>query len=546
MASLNPINGPLGRRRAIHLLKRASFGGTRAEIDQFAGLTVQEAFDLLATPLTAPAPPVDPSTGTTWVNAKTTEANSEEGDLMAYFLGWWLDQMMAAPSNLTEKMVYFYHTHFTTRREVVRSSASLYHQNALFRYYALGNFKEVCKKICLDNAMLVFLDGRLNVVGRTQENFGREFLELYTIGKGPQIGPEDYTTYTEQDVQQAARVLTGYVNDDNYATVDPDTLIRTGYLRGNGLTAGQHDAEPKVFSNKFGGAIIQPSELIDGRATVEATLDELDQMVTMIFDQQETARHICRKLYRFFCYYRINDEVEQDIISGLADTFIQNDFELLPVLEQLMSSTHFFDEDNAATEDNVRGSIIKSPLEMNAIAVNYFGLTFPADDVTRYTETHARGFLRFMEFQGMSLYDPPEVAGYAAYHQTPEYNRNWISANNLARRYQMVDFLMNGENASGDPLGAQLDIVAFVRDEITDPSDATIIVSELVEDLLPEIITAEREAYYLEQILLDDLSLTNWRVEWLNYIQTGDDAGVRAQLESLVRALMQSPEYQLM
>ncbi|MDX1410028.1 MAG: DUF1800 family protein, partial [Saprospiraceae bacterium] len=372
------------------------------------------------------------------------------------------------------------------------------------------------------NAMLVFLDGRLNVVGRTQENFGREFLELYTIGKGPQIGPEDYTNYTEQDVQQAARVLTGYVNDENFLNIDPDTQIRAGYLRGNGLTAGQHDAEPKVFSDKFGGAVIQPTELIDGKATVEATLDELDQLVTMIFDQPETARHICRKLYRFFCYYKLTDEIEQDIIQPLADTFTANDYELEPVISQLLSSTHFFDEDNALTEDNVRGSLIKSPIELNAIAVNYFGLQLPAEENTRYETTYRSGFLRFMDFQGMSLYDPPEVAGYPAYHQTPEYNRNWISANNLARRYQLADFLINGQNAGGDDLGTKLDIVGFVRDNVSDPYDATVIVKELVEDLLPEIITTEREEYYLRQILLDNLSLTNWQIEWGVYISSGE------------------------
>ena len=107
-------------------------GGTKGEIDQYANLTIQEALQQLTAVLPPPAPPIDPATGSTWINSKTTDANSEGGDLMGYFLSWWMDQMVGKPANLTEKVTYFYHTHFTTRREVVDDSVALYHQNALY------------------------------------------------------------------------------------------------------------------------------------------------------------------------------------------------------------------------------------------------------------------------------------------------------------------------------------------------------------------------------------------------------------------------------
>jgi hypothetical protein len=110
--------------------------------------------------------------------------------------------MLNSGRAMVEKMVFFYHTHFTTKEEVVQSNQALYHQNELFRYYALGNFKELTRKVCLDNAMMIFLDGRDNDRNNVNENFGRELLELYTIGKGPQTGPGDYTHYTEQDVKE--------------------------------------------------------------------------------------------------------------------------------------------------------------------------------------------------------------------------------------------------------------------------------------------------------------------------------------------------------
>ena len=265
----------------------------------------------------------------------------------------------------------------------------------------------------------------------------------------------------------------------------------------------------------------------------------------MIFNQDETARHICRKLYRYFVYYDITPEIETDIIEPLANTFRTNNYEFQPVLEQLLASEHFFDTDNAINTDDNRGAIIKSPLDLVMGALRFFPVTMPDSGVDLNTafETSYRSLLGNMDDQGLSLYDPPEVAGYPAYHQTPEFNRNWISNNGLARRYQFSDVLVN----NGDNQGFQLDIVAYVENSqnISDPSNAQTLVQELIDDLFPEIITPERFSYFKDDVLLDNLSDANWAGEWNNYQITGDDTAVRIQLENLVHALMQSPEYQL-
>ena len=546
MASLNPFGGTLGRRQVAHLLKRATFGPTKLQIDQYTGSTPAQILTQLFTPVADPAPPGDPLTGQPWVNPKPTVVNSDNGDLITFFRGWWLEQMYNEGISIRERMTYFLHTHFTTGYATVNDSTALYYQNALFRQYATGNFKEVSKKLCLDNAMLIYLDGRLNEVGRPNENFAREYFELYTIGKGPQIGPEDYTTFTEQDVQEAAKVLSGYINDEEYLETDPDTGLITGILRVNASNlANRHDASVKTFSNAFGGTTIQPNEIIDNWATKEAALDELDQLVEMIFNQEATAKHICRKLYRYFVYYDITDEIEQDIITPLANTFRTNNYEFQPVLEQLFSSQHFFDTDNGVADDDNRGAIIKSPLDLVIGSLRFFEVDVPdsSTEPEQALNVSYRSLLGNMNDQGMSFYDPPEVAGYPAYHQTPEFNRNWISNNGLARRYQFSDVLVQ----NGDNQGFQLDIVAYVDNpqHISDPADPQVLVQELVDDLFPEIITQERFNYFKDDILLDTLSALNWAGEWNNYKATGDDTNVRIQLESLIRALMQSPEYQL-
>jgi len=97
----------------------------------------------------------------------------------------------------------------------------------------------------------------------------------------------------------------------------------------------------------------------------------------MIFAQEATAKNIVRKLYRYFCYYKIDDDIEQNIIEPLTQTFINQDFELLPVLQQLLSSVHFYDEDDTVESNNIIGAIVKSPIDVVVGAARFFGWTMP-------------------------------------------------------------------------------------------------------------------------------------------------------------------------
>ncbi|MEH0156704.1 DUF1800 family protein [Limibacter armeniacum] len=543
MSSLNPTSGTLGTKSAKHLLNRLTFGVTKQAIDEFAPLSISQALDLLMQVPTETLPPIDPDTNSTWVSDPT--AGETEGLRKGYIKSWWLGLMHNNGHSLAEKMAYFYHTHFTTIESRVPYSKMIYWQISLFRYYALGNFKELAKKICLDNAMMFHLDAHLNEDNRPNENFAREFLELYTIGKGEQVGDGDYTNYTEQDVRAAAQVLSGFYFDETGASIDIDSNIEQGKINSSdGQVAIRHFAkEDKKFSAAFGNTIIAPPEVTNGKTTVEGVLDELDQLIEMIFAQEATAKHICRKLYRFFVYYQISEEVENTIISGLANTMIANNYEMEPVLRQLFSSQHFFDTDNSLAEDNSRGAIIKSPLEIALGGMKYFGITLPDP------QTDAASFYEIMENvlgmvgdQGMNFYEPFEVAGYTSYHQAPAYNRNWITPNYLAYRYLFGEYLVFDK---GTKLGLEWDTVAFIVNNVSEPGDATLLVKTLTDTLLPEIITDERFNYFLYSKMLDNFSLMDWENEWRAYQITGNDETVRPLLETLLIGLLQSPEYQL-
>jgi len=551
MASLLPITGTLGIKRAAQLLRRSTFGPTRKDIDDFSNKTVEDAITVLFTDTPAPPPPLDPKTGQTWMNPKATASNSDPELLMEYFKAWHLEKMRKSGTSIKERITFFYHSHAPTRWSIVQSSEAIYYQNELFRYYAFGSFKDLFQKICVDNAMLLNLDGALNDVDSPNENFAREMFELYTIGKGPQIGDGNYTNYTEADIRAAAKVLSGFMNDDTYTNLDTSTSIPIGKLiTDQSKAATRHDATAKTFSSAFGGMVIQPSQKTGNYATDVAAIGELTALMNMIFNQTETAKFITRKLYRFFVYYDITTEIETDIITPLADILRSNNYNVSIALKTLLKSQHFYDSDDAVTSNDNIGAIIKSPIDLVLGMLRFFEIAVP-DETTEtsklYDTVYKGGILDMFHDLGIEFYEPLDVAGYEAYYQVPTFNRFWITTLTLANRYVFAEQLVSGVNKGGTNLGLKLDIVKFVDNtaHISNPSDATILVQELTKNMLAVDISTDRFNYFLNTILLDTFPLYYWTNEWTAYKSTQNDSTVRIQLEKLIVALMQSPEYQL-
>jgi uncharacterized protein (DUF1800 family) len=549
MLLLDSFSGNLGEKNAAHLLRRATFGPAIEDIKQFSLLTVSQAMDILFTVPPLPDPPADPKTGKTWLSPKAiTGTNSENSLLIDYFISWHLEQMRVSGTNLRERIVYFLHTHLPTRRSVVDSSEAMYYQNCLFRYYAFGSFKDLFMKICIDNAMLIYIDGRLNINQWPNENFAREMLELYSIGKGLQTGDGNYTNYTEQDIKEAARVLSGYKDDDTFTNLDKDTNLPIGKLEASGIRAILHDSGTKTFSAAFQNTSITPSSTDGGYATVTAATAELSAMIDMIFNQDETARFLCRKLYRFFVYYKITAEVESQIIVPLAQTFKSSGYNLKTVIATLLSSKHFYDTDNSVTSDDNIAALIKSPVELIVGGLRFFKIPIPALPVQSfYDDGYRNGVLKLILDMGLEFYEPYDVAGYDAYFQIPDYNRNWITPVNLANRYLYSRALLENINSGISGAVIKADIVEFVNNpvNISNPSDASGVVKLFTDYLLAVQINTDRFNYFLNTIFLDGLAAYNWTNEWNAYKAGGSDATVRLRLETLITRLIQTPEFQL-
>ncbi len=547
MASLTPITGVLGTLKAAHLLRRATFGPQLQDIQFFSNLNASAAFQQLIIPETEPDLPRDYLTGTDWVSPNTKHPDRFTNTISDFTSSWWIESMRVSGPKLTERMIWFYHTHFPliiSRVEGIPQFSLDYLR--LLRFYALGNYKDLAKAFCIDNAVLIHLDGHLNIKGVPQENFGREFLELFTVGKGPQVGPDNYTNFTELDVKALTKVLTGWGFDSTFQTIDPVTNLPTGKVKGSATTASQHDISNKQFSAAFNNAVIQTSEVIGGNASVQAVYDELDDVIDLIFNSPHTAKNICRRIYREFVYFDITPEIETDIIEPLAAILVQNNFEITSVLEVLFASEHFYDLDSAPTSDNNIGAIIKSPLDLLVGTIRLFELEVP--DQTTELENHYDLYgqlLHQLDLKGLNFFEPYDVAGYDAYFQVPDFQRYWISSNYLANRYKFAELLVNGFTNNANTVLLKLDFVQFVRDKCTDPSNPTLLMQELMAWMIPIELTTERFDYFKDTILLDQLSTINWSIEWNNYINSNDDTNVRIQLERLALAIMQSPEYQL-
>ena len=601
--SLNQLNEVLGVKRAGHLLRRAVGGADIDTINEFALLTPSEALDRLipSDPSDLPDPllPIDPLTGSDWITSGTSNANSEEFELLRYLNGWMVGQMLSShidqaqrlPYAFRERLVFFLHTLFTTKQSVVNNSRAIYYQQALFRKFALDeqdqtrpnpaydpenlestepetlpvaiNLRELTKKVSLDNAMLVFLDGRLNVEGSPNENYARELLELYSIGRGLEghiPEPEfdgDYHYFTEMDVQAGARVLSGFIADGTFNTIDPETGLPRGISRGR-PNATRHDDGIKTFSSRLGNAVIQPDLTLFPQLTPEEiAIDEINRMVDLIYQQVETPIHICRRLYRYFVYHEVSQSLQDDIIASMADIFKANDFKLIPVIKALLGSTHFYEGESGVVNDNF-GGLIKSPLDFIVGFYRFFKLEIPDyETALEQYYAHTLQLLRIMQDQGMDLYEPFEVAGYTAYHQFPIYNRAWITTNFLTNRYQFIrDRMSNGTNLQED----QVDVLDFVRQNVPTSvaRDAKALIIYLVEHLLPmnadlsyddgtqSEITVQRLNYFLNAFLyspqIDPDPEASWTIRW----DSGESDTISNQLVSLFNALLQSPEYQLM
>ena len=396
--TLNLLTREISLVESAHLLRRIHFGPTIEEIDYLSSLNINDAVEYILRDIPPPPPPgnwIDDPFPYNYGSYSPEQRDSLQAAYDLYSLElnvWWLDQMFNSSSSIIEQMTLFWHDHFATSIETVKYPPAMYHQNKILREYAIGNFKDLVTLMIFDPAMMVWLDNRENRVGAINENFARELLELFTMGEGE---------YTQQDVMEAARALTGYQT--------------------NGL-------ETYFVSDRFDNGV----KTFLGQTGNFNTYDIID----IIFEQPQTAYFICEKLYKWFVYENPNEEIVQD----LAQIMIDNNYEIKPVLYALFSSEHFFD-------DNFKGSKFKDPINhsLGVIRQSYIDI-----NQTLYFQNNAYTLhdilLYVQNLNGLLIFNPPDVSGWPGY-------RNWINTFTLPNRKIFTNYIFDGTFGTlGDPV----------------------------------------------------------------------------------------------
>lgn len=528
-SGIAPYTGAWTEQEVIHLLKRTMFGAKRADINYFKGMSMNQAVDQLLSPTAPqPAPPVKEyatsttpgvtpdgniAQGTTWINDINSDG-TVQSQRRASYKKWWTGVLINQDSSIREKLIMFLTDHFGNESGDVGNANWIYKQHSLIRQYALGNFKELIREITKDVSMLRYLNGYLNNKNAPDENYARELMELFTLGKGPG------SQYTESDVKAAANVLTGWqINTTTYTSV---------------FTLSRHTTTNKTFSSFFNNTVIT------GRNTATAGDLELADLLNMIFAQPEVAKYLVRKFYRWFVYYTIDAGTETNVIEPLAEIFRSNNYELKPMLSALFKSEHFYDLLN-------RGCLIKNPSDIVIGSLREMNVAFrpESDWDTNYGLWNT--FNSWMVNMGQNLHDPPNVSGMPAYYQEPSFHEIWINSDSLPKRNQYTDTMINS-GYTRNSFKVQFNCVAFAQ-ALSNPGNPNDLIDEAIRVFFRNELSAQSRSQIKTQILLTGQQWDYyWTNAWAAYESSPTVANfntVNTRLKSLFQYLFNLSEYQL-
>jgi uncharacterized protein (DUF1800 family) len=369
------------RARIAHLLRRAGFGGTAAELDEYQALGFAGAVERLLNPQTIAQPDLDarlaaldldPATNTNWFSDLQVE---------------WFNRMLNTKRPLQEKLALFWHGHFATAQSKVNSAALMRQQYQLYLTLGLGNFQDLALGVAKDPAMLIWLDGNQNRVKAPNENWGREFLELFALGIG---------NYTEDDVKASARAFTGW-----FFTGDRSTANGKPYINGTfAFEPKQHDTGVKTFLGQTGNW--------DG-----------GDIIRIVMANPACATFIARKLFGFFVW----DSPDDATIAPFAAALVRQKFDLREMMRTILLSPEF-------SSERAYRAKIKGPVEFVAGLLRGLGVT----TATRDTVTVARTM-------GQELFNPPNVGGWTS-------GLGWISPGGILNRANYANKIVTARTAS--------------------------------------------------------------------------------------------------
>ncbi len=539
MSYLDTYQGEWNEAQARHLLRRTTFGPTQQTIEEAVKLGFSATVDKLFEVREVTDFPVkylpdgdgktainDPDVkfGETWINAPVIPDVSDsklKNRILRYrrssLYAWTIKQLFNETISIREKMFLFWHNHFVAENTLAHR---VYVYADLLRANALGNFKQLTKDITIDSNMLYYLSGYKNTKSSPNENYARELLELFTVGKGDLIAPGDYSNYTEDDVVEMAKCLTGW---KLYWKAEDDIL--NAYFR-----ASHHSEEDKHLSYHF-----------DNKVVKNNGENEYKDLIDIIFQHEGCSRFISRNLYRWFVDSEINSDIEENIIEPMSKIIRDNDYEIAPALKALISSEFFMNKTACA---------IKPPVDIILSASK--GLGFVTDPENIEEEYTFFLYLYYMIAElGQRLFRHTNVAGWKAYYQSPGYDKLWLNTMLLPKRNEYCRLIIEGGifkiGTSRFKSEGWIDVIT-----VTMGIDNAHNVDDLIEALSNRLFcqpVSELQREKLKQIFLDGYTEKDWTDAWGKIIQDTANGDlwktIDKHLRKLFAAMLQMSEFQV-
>lgn len=482
---------PLDNLRAQHLYRRLGFSASVQTIDQAVGQTADTLVDQLINEAVNMAP-IAPPAWADWTNANYPA----DDDLARQLRRAQRDEFATAygnallNNNLRDRLSFFWSNHFVTELDVYECNSFLYYYIDCLQRNAIGNFKTFVSEIGLTSAMLYYLDGAYNNGNNPNENYARELYELFTLGEG--------NGYTEQDIIETARALTGYVERGEVGCTQVT------------FRADRHDAGSKTILGQTGNW-------------------GYDDVIDILFAQRpnEIAGFICKKLYEFFVHPDSDAAEAQPILNGMASTFISNNFEIAPVLSQLFKSQHFFDE-------TAIGVIIKSPFDLY--------LNFIKESNFAYDDGTVINAIDACRLIGQEMFDPVDVAGW-------QRDRQWINTNFIIGRWLTMEVFLE-RFFQADPEQFRTLAMDAVGPADSNTSNPETVVRALVNKFTPKgLLTDQDFENAMDAFKIDDVPENYYSPDYtpggLSLWMLAVSMEVPTQVYVLLRHLSREPEFQL-
>ena len=534
--SLSKYNGEFGVVQKKHLLNRTMVGFCNRHYKDLEGLNIDQAIDLIFTKDTMQ----EPKNNYYWVLSKEeykekyisedVEPNQPFIDrpYLSYpgnreylgderrraFFSSIYENIYNQKTSIHWRLFLFLHNLVPSKFDNFLGHKGMFNYTKLVFDSCFSSYKDFIYNVTFDGSMLYYLNLARSTKEKPDENYAREIQELFTVGKRP------FAKFTEQDVREAARLLVGCGVDFGI------TVLGEGHENTPIFNSSNHDTGDKQFSPFYDNKIIRGREGDEG-------IEEVKEFVDMLCQTEENSIYIVRRLYQFFVYPSLTEDIEELIIKPLSKIYKENNFSLIEPLKVLLKSEHFY-------LNNIENSLIKSPIDFiigmiketdivnkgvlyvndgmnnynSLFNYNYFGEK--EKDISHIKYQIGMTIKYYSENLGMGLLAPPSVSGWPAYYQEPVYDLFWLNSSTFQSRFNLsknfmsdgvwIDALINGRQIRCRP-----NIIEYLN-SFSNPFEYTSFIEEMTFRLLggePSSSTL----LDLNQALLGGNSEDHWKEE---------------------------------